>query len=362
MLWVSFTLTLLIVAVLTALLVVVVLQRETYEDRLFYYTGYAGDVMPGTHSLQELHEAHPHEFSLDSLEKYHVLDFPKCEALFQDRGSRTLPFPVSYVEDLYGTWKLLGKRYKTPGRFLVWYPHDRVERFDFPILVKSRSISPSENATGSVLFRLNSARHFGLRLSHVVQNRDKEAAFRDKTPRVVWRGAPTGYGFGNNIPFRSVSRQTLIEKYYGFPSPLIDVGLVLVTKPEHAPWKKYQKDEMSLDTLLSYKYLLSVEGNDVATNLKWALASNSLVLMPRPQVSSWFMEDALLPYVHYLPVRDDFDDLERQVEWAERNPGKCEEMIANAHQYVEPFLDVKKERKLQMSVLRYYLDRFQWKA
>ena len=37
--------------------------------------------------------------------------------------------------------------------------------------------------------------------------------------------------------------------------------------------------------------------------LKWQLASNSVVFMARPSVVSFLMEDELVPYVHYIPVK-----------------------------------------------------------
>ena len=48
---------------------------------------------------------------------------------------------------------------------------------------------------------------------------------------------------------------------------------------------------------LTYKMLISVEGNDVATGLKWNLLSNSVVLMPPPLKSIFSME--------FLLERDD---------------------------------------------------------
>jgi hypothetical protein len=337
------------------------------EYRLLYYTDDADFFLPRVHSLHKLHETHASEFPKEFLEKYYALHFETCEALFKNR-TKSLPFPASYVENLYAAWASLDKKYKTRERVVVWYPRDRVERFNFPVIVKSRIMATMESTVtggdadghGSILMKLNSIRHYD-RMEAVVKKRPKEPLFRDKIPQLVWRGAPTGYGFGNNIPFRTVSRETLLKKHVGSLSPFINVGLV-VKKPAHETWKKYHKEEMSLDELLKYKYLLSVEGNDVATNLKWVLASNSLVVMPEPQVSSWLMEDALRPYVHYLPVRDDFSNLEKQIEWAERNPKKCEKMIVNAHRYVEPFLDETKEQTLQTAVLKYYLDNFQWIA
>ena len=54
--------------------------------------------------------------------------------------------------------------------------------------------------------------------------------------------------------------------------------------------------------IVSHRFVLSLEGNDVATNLKWLLASSSVVVMPTPTKESWLMEGLLRPYVHYLPL------------------------------------------------------------
>ncbi len=40
-----------------------------------------------------------------------------------------------------------------------------------------------------------------------------------------------------------------------------------------------------------------LEGNDVASGLKWALLSQSVVMMPPPQHTSWAMEELLQPWV-----------------------------------------------------------------
>jgi hypothetical protein len=66
--------------------------------------------------------------------------------------------------------------------------------------------------------------------------------------------------------------------------------------------------EFGYAKMLSYKAIIMVEGNDVASGLKWALLSNSVVLMSRPTVTSWAMEELLEPYVHFVPLASDLDD------------------------------------------------------
>ena len=52
-----------------------------------------------------------------------------------------------------------------------------------------------------------------------------------------------------------------------------------------------------VEALLEYKGIIMIEGNDVASGLKWALLSQSVVLMPPPKHTSWAMEELLEPWV-----------------------------------------------------------------
>lgn len=92
--------------------------------------------------------------------------------------------------------------------------------------------------------------------------------------------------------------------------------------------------------MLAYRYIISVEGNDVATNLKWAMASNSVVIMPRPRVETFFAEGLLIEYVHYVPIKDDCSDLVDKVLWCEARRDKCRGIAEAATQYAKNFRDV----------------------
>jgi Glycosyl transferase family 90 len=58
-----------------------------------------------------------------------------------------------------------------------------------------------------------------------------------------------------------------------------------------------------------------LEGNDVASGLKWALLSQSVVLMPVPRHTSWAMEEWLEPWIHYIPLQEDAADVEEKMAW-----------------------------------------------
>ena len=93
--------------------------------------------------------------------------------------------------------------------------------------------------------------------------------------------------------------------------------------------------KLSVEEMLKYKYLLSLEGNDVATGLKWQLASSSVVFMPRPTAEIFAMEALLVPFVHYIPVKPDGSDVEEMMIWAKQNDEKARWILAQASRYMD---------------------------
>jgi len=321
-------------------------------------------------------------FRMSILRKKHPVQFPslKCtvlnySSLKQLMTEQILEVPIkkNYIIDLYNVWTSLPNDYKSDSRFLVWYPFDRVERFDFPIIVKSRwnyddnhckqiNFHPSYCAKGtSILLKLNKMRHYD-DFYNLMNGNIKDTSFHKKKSKVVWRGQSTGYGFGNNIPFRPQSRESLVRLYATLPnndprSSFIDIGLTGKVKEEYLI---YLKNTMTTEELLQHKYVISMEGNDVATNLKCFIASQSIVMMPKPRVESWFMESFLIPYRHYIPLKDDCSDVWEQFQWAESHPDECQTILTHANNHAKYFFSLKNESELEKKVLMSYLDHFTW--
>jgi len=262
------------------------------------------------------------------------------------------PFPsgkTTYYQDMTRAIHYLPHLYKTT---FLFYPHDRVEGFNVPTLVKSR---PIYDYNQSMLFNMNYLRHF----ADVYNVEENDMPYEEKRNVLVWRGADTGSGFNNNIPYRPVSRQTLVESFWDYPGQEIDIGLSSVSVnskkyPEQNPFKKYIKPKMKMKDLLQNKFILSVEGNDVATNLKWILYSNSVAFCPPFTINSWILEENLQPWQHYIPIRHDFSDLPDKVEWAINHPEKCKSISRQSKEYIEQFLDIAKEKIVLDTILEEY--------
>jgi hypothetical protein len=122
--------------------------------------------------------------------------------------------------------------------------------------------------------------------------------------------------------------------------------------PAGPPWLV---ERLTIDEHLDYKFILCLEGNDVATNLKWVMSSNSLAVMPRPRMESWFMEGLLIPDHHYVVIKDDYSDLEDRLNHFIRHRDEALRIIGNAKAHVARFLDGEREDLVSLMVLEKYL-------
>lgn len=200
-----------------------------------------------------------------------------------------------------------------------------------PSLLKSRPIN-DENQH-SVLLKLNKVRHFSIPVQDQLN-------FDQKKNSVVWRG--------HAKPNHHSKREDLVLQYCDHPT--FDIG----QSNDHPRKSSAKKAFLSIEDQLEYKFILSVEGNDVATNLKWIMASSSLCIMKKPRFETWFMEGKLEPGVHYALIKDDFSDLEEVVNYYLENPEKAQAIIHNANRWFKQFTNENSERLISLMVLEKY--------
>ena len=227
-----------------------------------------------------------------------------------------------YFIDLYEYLRFFRKNLS-----LHFLPGDIIEVPPVPTFVKSRPVG--EGNENSILLNFNKVRHFTF-----VNDRVK---FENKKDLLVCR---------NNL--YQANRIAFFKKH--FDNPLCDLGQVN-TGTDHDEWVK---PKMSISDHFQYKFILCLEGNDVASNLKWVMSSGSLAVMPKPKYETWFMEGTLIPDHHYVCVKDDYSDLNEKLNFYIENPEKAKEIVRNAQEYVRRFRNQKIEDICSVKVLHQY--------
>ncbi|MFZ9981514.1 MAG: glycosyl transferase family 90 [Cyclobacteriaceae bacterium] len=246
-----------------------------------------------------------------------------------------LPEESAKVGDL--KWPRKGSAYYLDAREAARYFHpglkanylfgDITHIPEHPAFLKSRPVS-TENEN-SVLLKLNKVRHFAF-INDTVP-------FDKKINRLIGRAE-----------VKQKNRIRFYEQY--FDHPMMDLGQIN-RGTNHDAWLKTR---ISIPDHLHYKFILCLEGFDVATNLKWVMSSSSLAVMPPPAMESWFMEGKLIADFHYVSVRPDFSDVEERLQYYIQHPEEAKQIVRNANAWVMQFIDSEAEFLMGIAVMLKY--------
>ena len=125
---------------------------------------------------------------------------------------------------------------------------------------------------------------------------------------------------------------------------LYELGKEHPEKMEIIPmeWNKlYQKGSMhnytsyvSLEDHTRYKYLIDSGAAGFSARMKFLLFSNRpLFLVSREEYKKEYFYNGLIPYQHFIPVKQDLSNLLLQLEWAENNYSYAMTIANNARNY-----------------------------
>lgn len=158
--------------------------------------------------------------------------------------------------------------------------------------------------------------------------------------------------FRGDLGPRKENRDVFMNLFANGQSPLVDAASTNRSEV-HPEW---QKGKMTIGEHLDYKFIMSLEGNDVASNLKWVMSSNCIAVTPRLTCETWFMEGTLKPNYHYIEVKEDFSDLEERLKYYIEHPEEAEAIIQHAHEYIDQFRDKEREKLISLFVLKKYFE------
>ncbi len=262
-----------------------------------------------------------HQYVQERVNYYNKLSTVKKVNLPLQVGSLRKTHGTTYFFDLRKVVKYFPKYYEFSAEL-----GDIRHIPELPSFLKSRPIDGDNQ--NSVLLKLNMIRHFNFV--------DDVVSYKDKKDLAAWRGVG-----------HQQHRKVVIKKFYNHAR--CNIGQ---TKPRNGePW---EMGIMTIEEQLQYKFLLCIEGNDVATNLKWVMSSNSLCLMSKPKYETWFMEGRLEAGTHYVELKDDYSDLIEKMDYYLAHEDEALAIISNANAYVEQFKNESREELISLLVAQKY--------
>lgn len=308
------------------------------NNKILYYTkGYLRLLCPNYFArknrdrILKRFEQHPNRDFLEKRVNYYCKDFEMCnlpddvsvsigDASLRDLGNNGKVY-------FFDSYQYL-RYYEDNMRFIPLFG-DITHIPQLPSITKSRPIYGDNR--NSVVLNLDKIRHFLF-----VSDENK---WEDKKDMLVGRSKA-----------RQQHRIDFLKMYKNHP--LCDVGQVnRDINPE------FIANRMTIDEHLRYKFILCLEGNDVASNLKWVMSSNSLAVSAPLKYETWFMEGHLVPNEHFVAIKDDYSDLPERMEYYMSHPKEAKEIIENAHQYIRLINSKEDELLCSLMVLYKYFKR-----
>jgi hypothetical protein len=115
----------------------------------------------------------------------------------------------------------------------------------------------------------------------------------------------------------------------------------------------------SIQEHLLYKYQITADGNVCTYGYPWRLYSKSLVFKQDSNQVQWYYK-GLKPFVHYVPVKNDFSDLIDMILWARNNDNLCKQIAEQGRDFAQKNLNAETYMRYVYLVLINYakLQRF----
>ncbi len=222
-------------------------------------------------------------------------------------------------------------------RYLRAYPSDTPVDFidgdtwqnpGHPVFAKARCLDPA--AAHCALLRLDSLRHF--------MKVDDRIPFDNKENVLFFRGEI--FGKPHRIRF--------FEMWAGTPG--FDLGDTSRSHPS-----QWQTPPAAIPEHFRYKYILALEGNDVASSLQWICSSGCIPVMPRPTKETWLMHGAMIPGVHYIEINPDFSDAADRIAYYNAHPDKARAISEASKEWMRQFSDSRRENIISYLVADRYI-------
>jgi len=136
--------------------------------------------------------------------------------------------------------------------------------------------------------------------------------FKEKKSQIVFGSSPRGTKY--NFIHRKDIQVSPREYFYSAEVPKTNI-----VAPTH----------ISKEDMMTFKYILDIDGNSSTWDATaWKLNSGSVIMKSESAWIQWFYTD-YRPYIHYVPIKEDFSDIQQQFAWCESHQPECEKMIEN---------------------------------
>lgn len=162
-----------------------------------------------------------------------------------------------------------------------------------------------------------------------------------KINKAVFRGSATGCGIDmDNVRIKAANLSLQYPEYLNAGITTFNRKLKKnLNKPLKIIDVKLPKASfMTLQEKTTYKYILNLDGHVSAFRLGHEFSLGSVLLIPKSKYYLWFSY-LLEPYVHYVPINENLDNLIDQIKWCIENDDECKKIASNGVKFFKKYLE-----------------------
>ncbi len=246
---------------------------------------------------------------------------------------------------------VLVQKFQVPDVDFIYYNEDRIRKSVFkrrefrkcaPIFVSAKhrlldrailfsdwvyDIDDHERGWNFLIRKMNDLHH--------------QCPWDQKKEVALWRGTPwDGKNFGmytfenwttlprGRMVFESRKNPTLVDAVFSeYPSRCLD-------DVDRCQKEMGEIRFVSWEETLSYKYQMALDGVTCSfPATQWKLLSGCLTFKQESDDIMYFY-DEMIPWTHYVPVRNDLSDLKEKIQWAKDHDEMAHQIADNARAFV----------------------------
>ena len=200
---------------------------------------------------------------------------------------------------------------------------------------KKRSLIPD-------LYSLNAANKINKKLPAI--SFDKFAKiWLTRQNKMFWRGSTTGNSYENLKELSSLKRIKICKNYREKKDIDIKISRIIQNGINQKKIKKYLIEEkifakpVSENKFKKYKYYPDIPGNSLAWGTITKYLAGSLIFKAEYEKKLYYYK-LLKPWKHYIPVNNDFSDLEDKLIWSNNNISKSLEIAYSGYIIILEYL------------------------
>ena len=185
------------------------------------------------------------------------------------------------------------------------------------------------------LYSLNAANTINQQLAPI--NFEKfTKKWLNKKNIMYWRGSTTGNSYKNLKELSELKRIEICKKFRGTKDIDIKISKVIQNEINKRTIKKYLIQEkifakaVSENKFKNYKYYPDIPGNSLAWGTITKYLEGSLIFKAEYDRQLYYYK-LLKPWSHYIPVNNDFSDLEEKLIWSKNNISKSLEIAYSGY-------------------------------